>query len=74
MPPYHGAFDASLLGIRPDGQVVISDALLETNDGPTLEHGLKGFDGQRIHVPKRKVLRPRPEYLEERFAAFRATR
>ena len=71
---HHGAFDASLLGIRPDGQVVISDALLEANDGPTHEHRLKGFDGQRIHVPRRKVLRPRPEYLEERFAAFRATR
>ena len=59
-----------VLGIRPDGQIVISEALLETDDGPTLEHGLKGFDGRRIHVPRREVLRPRPEYQEEQFGMF----
>ena len=53
---------------------MISEALLETDDGPPLEHGLKGFDGKVIHVPKRKVLRPRPEYLEERCAVFRVER
>jgi len=66
---------------RRDGQIVISDVLWEIDDGPTLEHELKGFGGKLIHIPRRKVLWPRGELLgavkmpppgEERFAVFEA--
>lgn len=69
---HHGAFDANLLGISPDLSVQLSPLLLEDEDGPMLENGLKAFHGSRINVPRRAVDHPATEYLEERFAAFLA--
>lgn len=68
---HHGAFDTNLMGVRPDGVIEIAPRLLKERDGPTLEHGLKGFDGKVLHSPEDPTLRPRPEYLEERYEAFR---
>lgn len=69
---HHGAFDADLLGIRPDGIIEISRTLLDAQDGPTLEHGLKGFAGKRLGMlPEATALRPRGDYLEERYERFR---
>ena len=69
---HHGAFDANLLGISPDLAVQLSPRLLEDEDGPMLEQGLKAFHGARINVPLREVDHPSRDYLEERFAAFRS--
>ncbi|NTX08077.1 HNH endonuclease [Myxococcus sp. CA040A] len=72
---HHGAFDADLLGIRPDGVIEIAQRLMDEHDGPTLEHGLKGFAGKPLGIlPLLPAQRPRPEYLEERYALFRRTR
>jgi putative restriction endonuclease len=69
---HHGAFDADLLGIRPDGIIEISRTLLDAQDGPTLEHGLKGFAGKRLGMlPEALEQHPNPEYLEERYERFR---
>lgn len=68
---HHGAFDANFLGIRPDGVIEISRSLRDEQDGPTLEHGLKGFHEKLIHLPSRKEARPREIYLEERYEEFR---
>jgi putative restriction endonuclease len=68
---HHGAFDTNLMGVRPDGVIEIAPRLLKERDGPTLEYGLKGFDGKLLHAPEDPGLRPRPEYLEERYEAFR---
>jgi putative restriction endonuclease len=68
---HHGAYDANLLGIRPDLVIELSQALLDTHDGPTLEHGLKGFAGKTIHPPRRAKDHPAPEHLEARYAIFR---
>jgi putative restriction endonuclease len=67
---HHGAFDADLLGIRPDGQVELSRTLRETQDGPTLEYALKAFDGQPLQKPSRRDQWPHEEFLEERYAQF----
>lgn len=67
---HHGAFDADLLGIRPDGHIELSRALRETQDGPTLEHALKAFDGQPLHKPSRRDQWPHEEFLEERYTRF----
>ena len=69
---HHSAFDANLLGIRPDTVVEISHKLLRERDGPVLERALKAFDGERLRVPRRRLLRPRADYLEMRFELFRA--
>jgi hypothetical protein len=40
-------------------------------DGPMLIHGLQGVERQQIVVPHRPDLRPKPEFLEERYEVFR---
>lgn len=68
---HHAAFDADFLGVRPDLKIEVRrDVLLET-DGPMLKHGLQGFDGLTISVPRRKALRPNPDFLAERYERFR---
>lgn len=70
---HHAAFDANLLGVRPDHVIEISGALLTASDGPTLEHALKGFAGSKLSLPRRHVDWPAPDHLEARYAAFRKT-
>ncbi len=36
-----------------------------------LEHGLQGFHGGIVDVPRAASLRPRREFLEERYQLFR---
>ena len=67
---HHGAFDADLLGVRPDGHIELSRTLRETRDGPTLEHALKAFDGRPLHKPARRDQWPREQFLEERYTRF----
>ncbi len=69
---HHGAFDANILGISPDRRIHIRSDILSEVDGPMLEHGLQRMNGQPISVPVRTMLRPKAEYLEERFARFLA--
>jgi len=68
---HHGAYDRNLLGIRPDRVIEIAPGLMAEHDGPVLEQAIKGFDRKEIRVPRSTVLRPREEYLEERYEAFR---
>jgi putative restriction endonuclease len=68
---HHAAFDANLLGVTPDYRVQLSEAILEEEDGPMLLHGMQGFHGRRIHVPRPARLQPSREFLEERYALFR---
>jgi len=69
---HHGAFDADILGVDPGYRIHIRRDVLEEHDGPMLLHGLQEMDRQAILLPAREVLRPRKEYLEERFERFRA--
>jgi hypothetical protein len=48
----HAAFDANLMGVRPDHRIEVKRRLLEEIDGPMLIHGLQGFDGQTITGPR----------------------
>jgi putative restriction endonuclease len=68
---HHAAFDRHILGVRPDLMVEVRLDILREVDGPMLKHGLQGFQGQRIIVPHAERLRPRREFLEERFTLFR---
>lgn len=69
---HHGAFDANLLGIRPDLVVEISEVLKDVRDGPTFEHAIKGVHGQSIVVPRRKAHHPSVAHLEARYEVFRS--
>jgi len=68
---HHAAFDRHVLGVRPDLKVEIRLDVLEEEDGPMLEHGLQGFHGGVVDVPRAASLRPRREFLEERYELFR---
>jgi len=67
---HHAAFDANILGIRPDLVIKIRPDVLLEIDGPMLRHGLQGFDGLDLAVPRRPELQPRDDFLAERFEIF----
>lgn len=69
---HHSAFDRHILGVRPDLQIEIRPDVLRAPDGPDLVHGLQGFHGARLFVPRPEPLRPDPEFLEERYEPLHA--
>jgi putative restriction endonuclease len=69
---HHGAFDADILGITPEYRVVIKESVLDTFDGPTLQHALKEMHGGLLRqLPDRTVLRPDQALLDERYERFK---
>lgn len=68
---HHAAFDADVLGIRPDLVVEIKQALLDEIDGPMLRHGLQEHHGRPLlQVPRRPADRPDRDALAQRYASF----
>ncbi|OGR43893.1 MAG: hypothetical protein A2X28_03995 [Elusimicrobia bacterium GWA2_56_46] len=68
---HHAAFDQNIVGIRPDFKVEIREDVLKEKDGPMLHHGLQEFNNTKIHVPPKYLLRPKQEFLAERYQMFR---
>lgn len=69
---HHAAYDADLIGVRPDLVVDVRPGLLQESDGPMLRHGLQEMSGVRLTVPIGRPSRPDPERLEVRYERFRA--
>lgn len=67
---HHAAYDRSLMGITPDGEVRIDRELLDEVDGPMLRHGLQDMHGRQIRMPESAKAKPDRERLAERFAVF----
>jgi len=62
---HHAAFDANILGVRPDLVVEIRKDILGESDGLLLVRGLKKYHNRpRVEVPRTPKLRPRPDLLE----------
>ena len=55
---HHAAFDAYILGVRPDYVIEVRRDILEEIDGPMLRHGLQEIAGQLIQLPRDQRLRP----------------
>lgn len=68
---HHAAYDANIIGIRPDRVVEVRDDVLTEIDGPMLRHGLQEMHGSAIFVPRSRRDRPDPTRLEERYEQFR---
>jgi putative restriction endonuclease len=68
---HHAAFDRYVLGIRPDLTVDLRRGIRDEVNGPMLKHGLQGFQDARIFVARAAHLRPRSEFLAERYELFR---
>ena len=69
---HHAAYDANILGIRPDRMVEVRDDILTEIDGPMLRHGLQEMHGSVIFLPRSRHDRPDPTRLAERYEQFRA--
>lgn len=70
---HHGAFDANIIGISPDYVVHVRESVLQTFDGPTLQHSIKEMDGERLRqLPRARAELPDRELLAERFDSFKA--
>lgn len=67
---HHAAYDADLLGVRPDLMVEVTPRLLQESDGPMLTHGLQGMHGAELLIPREKVAQPDKERLEVRYDQF----
>lgn len=68
---HHSAYDANVLCVTPDLRVEIRGDVLKEKDGPMLQHGLQGFHGASITIPGNEDLRPKREFLAERYDLFR---
>jgi putative restriction endonuclease len=68
---HHAAFDANILGVRPDHVVEIRADILQEVDGPMLRHGLQDHHGGKIILPRAPHDRPSAERLELRYEQFR---
>jgi putative restriction endonuclease len=68
---HHAAFDSHLMGVRPDLVVELRLDILSEGDGPMLLHGLQGFQGATIAIPRTVALRPNREFLAERYELFK---
>lgn len=69
---HHRAYDVDILGVDPDYRIHLRRDVLDEIDGPMLRHGLQELHGGRIQLPRRVGLKPRRDYLAERFERFNA--
>jgi putative restriction endonuclease len=69
---HHAAFDAHLIGIRPDYVVQVREDVRRESDGPMLIHGLQGFHDTHLWVPTSSRSQPDRELLKRRFGVFSA--
>ena len=68
---HHAAYDNNLLGISPDYQIKVRRDILEEEDGPMLQHGLKGLHNDKIILPRSQSLQPDRALLDRRFQQFK---
>ncbi len=69
---HHAAYDANIIGIRPDRVVEVREDILAEVDGPMLRHGLQEMHGTTLFLPRSQRDRPDPSRLEERYEQFRS--
>jgi len=67
----HAAFDAYILGIRPDHVIEIRDDILREVDGPMLRHGLQAIAGALLQLPRDPRQHRNRDFLGERYELFR---
>lgn len=69
---HHAAYDANLLGVRPNLMVEVTPRLFKESDGPMLTHGLQGMHGAELVIPRERLAQPDKERLEVRYEQFQA--
>jgi putative restriction endonuclease len=67
---HHAAYDSFILGVTPDYIIRVREDVLEEEDGPVLQHGLKGLHNTKLILPSLKNHYPSREALEWRYSRF----
>jgi putative restriction endonuclease len=67
---HHAAYDSFILGVTPDYVIQVRKDVLEEEDGPILQHGLKGLHNTKLILPSLKNHYPNREALEWRYSRF----
>ena len=67
---HHSAYDAFIIGVTPDYIIQVREDILEEEDGPVLQHGLKGLHKSKLILPSSKSHYPSREALEWRYSRF----
>ena len=67
---HHSAYDAFIIGVTPDYIIQVRADILEEEDGPVLQHGLKGLHKSKLILPSSKSHYPSREALEWRYSRF----
>jgi putative restriction endonuclease len=67
---HHSAYDSFILGITPDYIIQVRQDILEEEDGPVLQHGLKGLHETKLSLPNLPSQWPSREALEWRYSRF----
>ncbi len=57
---HHAAYDANIIGVRPDYVAEVRTDILAEVDGPMLRHGLQEVHGARLHPSQSLAQPPRP--------------
>src|SRR5262249_40803975 len=68
---HHAAFDSFLVSVTPGYNIQVRVAVLDEEDGPVLEHGLKRLHGLAIQLPTRPTEQPDRDALAVHFEKFR---
>jgi putative restriction endonuclease len=67
---HHAAYDSFILGVTPDYIIQVREDILEEEDGPVLQHGLKGLHNTKLILPSLRSDYPSSEALEWRYSRF----
>lgn len=67
---HHAAFDRNIIGIHPDRIVQVRPDILDEDDGPMLQHGLKNLHEHPLLLPRHKEDYPESARLDERYQEF----
>lgn len=67
---HHAAYDSFLIGVTPDYIIHVREDILEEEDGPVLQHGLKGLHKTKIILPISKDKYPNKDALDWRYSRF----
>ncbi len=71
---HHSAYDSFIIGVTPDYIIHVRQDVLEEEDGPVLQHGLKGLHKTNLILPSSKNNYPSREALEWRYERFRGAK
>ena len=67
---HHSAYNSFILGVTPDYIIQVREDILEEEDGPVLQHGLKGLNNSRLILPTSRTQWPSKDALAWRYDRF----